>query len=89
MVSVSKKMTLIIVPMISALFQPKVNSFEAGRIDILSAIILMANPIISEARCAVSVKIAIEFARYPPVIWAAMKNTDTKETHFSFHIAYL
>ena len=66
-VKVSKKMILLIVPIISALCHPKVSSFEAGLIDIFIATIDIMKPIISEARCAVSVKIAIELARYPPI----------------------
>ena len=50
-----KKMTLIIVPMISALCHPYVNSFDAGFIDIFKATIDIANPIKSDARWAVSV----------------------------------
>lgn len=50
-----KKMTLIIVPMISALCHPYVNSLEAGFIVIFKATIDIANPIKSEARWAVSV----------------------------------
>lgn len=62
-VRVSKKATLSKVPRTSALYQPKVSSWEAGRMLILSAIILIMNPIISEAKWAVSVKMAIELAR--------------------------
>lgn len=87
-VSVTKKETLISVPRISALCHPKVSSWEAGLILILSAIMDILKPIMSEARCAVSVKIAIELARYPPVIWAAIKNIETNETIFSFLIAF-
>jgi hypothetical protein len=55
---------------------------------ILRATIDIAKPIISEARCAVSVKMAIELARMPPVIWAAIKKMDTIETILSFFIAF-
>ena len=55
-------MTLIIVPIISALCHPYVSSFEAGFIEIFKATIDIANPIKSEARWAVSVYIAIELA---------------------------
>lgn len=61
-VIVSKKIMLKRVPMISALCQPKVRSLEAGLIEILRAAIDMANPRTSVAKCAVSVKMAIELA---------------------------
>jgi len=38
----------------------------------------------SEARCAESVKIAIEPAIYPPISYAVMKKTDTNDTVKSF-----
>jgi len=66
-VKVSKKIIETIVPMISALCQPKVSSLDAGLMDIFMATIDIMKPTMSEARCAVSVKIAIEFARYPPM----------------------
>lgn len=56
-------MILLSVPMISALYHPKVSSLEAGLMDMFRAVIDIANPIISDAKCAVSVNIAIEFAR--------------------------
>jgi len=43
----------------------------------------------SDAKWAVSVKIAIEFDNIPPVTYAAMKNTDTNETMNSFLRAFL
>ena len=88
-VRVNKKMILNKVPRISALCHPKVNSLDDSLIANLRAAIDMANPIISELRCAVSVKIAIELAKYPPTNYAAMKNMDTNETHFSFFIEAL
>lgn len=60
-------MILAIVPIISALFHPKVSSLDLGLIAIFIATIEIMKPIISEAKCAVSVKIAIELARYPPM----------------------
>ena len=66
-VKVSKKMILESVPRISALCHPKVSVFEAGFIDIFRAAIEIPKPIMSEARWAESVYIAIELARYPPV----------------------
>jgi hypothetical protein len=66
-VSTIRKMQLIKVPIISALYHPKVYSLEAPLIVNFKAIIDMKKPIISEARCAVSVNIATEFARYPPM----------------------
>lgn len=46
----SRKITLIIVPIISALCHPYVSSLEAGFIEIFNATIDIANPIKSEAR---------------------------------------
>jgi len=66
-VRVSKKMTEIIVPIISALYHPQVCPLDAGLMVILRATIDIIKPIISEAKCAVSVKMAIEFAKYPPM----------------------
>lgn len=66
-VKVSKKIIEHIVPIISALCHPNVSSLEAGLKDIFIATMDIMNPIISDAKCAVSVKIAIEFARYPPM----------------------
>ena len=86
MVRVSKKMIEAIVPMISALCHPKVRSLDAGLRVILRAAIDILNPMTSEARCAVSVKMAIEFARYPPINCAIMKKRDTKDTSFNFFI---
>jgi hypothetical protein len=47
----------------------------------------MAKPIISEARCAESVKMAIDFARYPPTTWTIMKKNETKHAISNFFIA--
>ena len=55
MVKVNKKIILISVPIISALCHPKVSSLDDGLIAIFKANIEMANPIISEAKCAESV----------------------------------
>ena len=66
-VIVSKNMTLERVPMISALCHPKVSSLDAGLSDTFNAYIDITNPSMSVARCAVSVKIAIEFAIQPPI----------------------
>jgi hypothetical protein len=66
-VMVNKKMMLRRVPMISALCHPNVRSLDAGLIDIFNAAIDIANPRTSVAKCAVSVKIAMELARYPPM----------------------
>ena len=85
-VIVIRKNTLIRVPIISARCIPKVYFIVAGLRVILSAVMENANPIISDARCAVSVKIAIEFAIIPPVSYAAMKKTETKATHLNFAI---
>ena len=67
MVKVNKNMILTIVPIISALCHPNVSSFEAGLIDIFIATIDIIKPTISDAKCAVSVKIAMEFANQPPI----------------------
>jgi len=47
----------------------------------------MAKPIISEAKCAESVKMAIELAQIPPMTWTTMKIRETKEAIRSFFIA--
>ena len=62
-VMINKKRILNKVPNISALYHPKVRRPFAPLELILSDIIDSMNPIRSEARCAVSAKIAIEFAR--------------------------
>jgi len=49
----------------------------------------IANPTRSEAKWAVSVKMAIEFDIIPPVICTAIKKHETKETIISFFIAFL
>jgi len=83
MVRVSKKIIEHMVPMISALCHPKVSSFDAGFIDILIANMDIMKPIMSEPKCAVSVKIAIEFAKYPPMHYAMIKKIDTNDTNFN------
>jgi len=88
-VRVNKKMILNKVPRISALCHPKVSSLEDDLIANFRAPIEMANPTISEVRCAVSVKIAIELAKYPPTNYAAIKNIDTNETNFNLLIEAL
>lgn len=76
-------MILTIVPIISALCQPNVSSLEAGLIDIFMATIDIINPTISDAKWAVSVKIAIELARYPPIHYAIIKKIETNDTSFN------
>jgi len=49
----------------------------------------IANPIRSEAKCAESVKIAMDCARYPPMSYAAMKKKETKATSNNFFSAFL
>ena len=88
-VIVRRNITLIMVPIISARCNPKVYFIVAGPSVILRAIIEKAKPIISEARCAVSVNMAMEFAKIPPVSYAAIKNTETNETIFNFLIEAL
>lgn len=56
---------------------------------IVSDMMEIPNPTRSEARWAVSVKMAIELERIPPVICTAMKKTETKETMSSFLIDFL
>jgi hypothetical protein len=46
----------------------------------------MAKPIISVERCAVSVMIAMEPERYPPMHYAMMKKMVTNETKYSFFL---
>jgi hypothetical protein len=60
---------------------------EAGLRLILRAIIDIPKPIISEPKCAVSVYIAIELAKYPPMIYTVIKKIETNETSLSFFIA--
>lgn len=55
----------------------------------MSERIEMAKPTISERRWAVSVKIAMELERIPPIVYAMMKNTETSETRRSLRIAFL
>ena len=75
------------VPTISARCQPKVKLFVADFCAIVNARIEMPKPSISLARCAESVKMAIEPAIYPPMSCAVMKKTDTIETVMSFFLA--
>ena len=75
--------------MISALCHPNVNSLDAGFIDIVNAIIDIANPIMSAAKWAVSVKMAIELAKYPPMHWAIMKKKVTVDANFNFKMDFL
>ena len=85
-VIVRRNITLRSVPIISARCKPKVYFIVAGPSVILRATIEKPKPIISEARWAVSVNMAIELAKIPPVSYAAMKNTDTNATIFNFLI---
>ena len=57
--------------------------------DIVRAKIETAKPIKSLARCAESVKIAMELAMYPPMSCAEMKKVDTIETVINFFLAAL
>ena len=75
------------VPTISALCQPKVRLLFAALYAIVRARIDIPKPSISLAKCAESVKIAIEPAIYPPMSCAVMKKTDTIETVISFFFA--
>lgn len=49
----------------------------------------MPKPSMSEARCAESVKMAIDPAIYPPISCAVMKKTETIETVMSLFIDFL
>jgi hypothetical protein len=59
-VKVNKKIIEHIVPIISALCHPKVSSFDAGLKVIFKAKIDILNPTKSDAKWAVSAKIAME-----------------------------
>ena len=61
--------------------------FVAAFYDIDKAKIETAKPIKSLARCAESVKMAMEPAIYPPMSYAVMKKVDTIETVMSFFLA--
>lgn len=61
----------------------------AGRYDIVNDIIEIAKPTKSDARWAVSVKMAIELDKIPPIIYAIMKNTETVATNVSLRMAFL
>ena len=61
--------------------------FVAAFYDIDKAKIETAKPIKSLARCAESVKMAMEPAIYPPISCAVMKKVDTIETVMSFFFA--
>ena len=75
------------VPIISALCQPYVKLFVAAFCDIVRAKIETAKPTKSLAKCAESVKIAMDPAIYPPMSCAVMKKVDTIETVISFFFA--
>ena len=49
----------------------------------------MPKPSRSEARCAESVKIAMDPAMYPPINCSVMKKTETTDTVMSFFMAAL
>ena len=65
------------------------SSFDAGLRLIFKASIDIANPIKSEAKCAVSVKIAIELEIYPPISYTIIKNTETQVASLSCLMALL
>lgn len=87
---VKPQITIILtrVPTTSARWYPNDKTLVAGLWAIVNDTIDIAKPTKSEARCAVSVKIAIELDRIPPMIYAIMKNTDTNETSISFFRAF-
>lgn len=80
-VNVTMNITLTSVPMISALCHPKVNSFDASLRDIFIAAIEIIKPTTSVAKCAVSVNMAIELAKYPPMHYKTIKTLETHVTH--------
>jgi hypothetical protein len=88
--SPSKKIVIIqilesetIEPMTSALCHPKECLLSYFLYAILSAIIEIANPIKSEAKCAESVRIAIDPEKYPPINCATIKTNETNEAKYS------
>ena len=81
------KIILTRVPRISDLCHPYESSRSADFCAHLSDNIEIAKPIISDARWAESVKMAIDFARYPPTTWTIMKKNETKHAISNFFIA--
>lgn len=77
------------VPITSALCHPNDRVLLAFLYAIVSDIMDIPNPTKSDAKCAVSVKMAIEFDKIPPVIYTAMKNTDTNDTINSLRMDFL
>ena len=67
-VTMTKNATLMSVPITSALCHPNVICSVDGFKLILMASMDIMNPIISVAKCAQSVKIAMELDKYPPII---------------------
>lgn len=65
-VIVHKKITEARVPIISALCHPNVSSFDAGLSETFKAYIEITKPSMSVAKCAVSVKMAIDPEIIPP-----------------------
>lgn len=88
--SPNKKMVIIQIlesetmePITSALCHPNECLLSYFLCAIFSAIIEIAKPIKSEAKCAESVRIAIEPEKYPPTNCATIKTSDTKEARYS------
>lgn len=67
-VKTHKNIILPSVPTTSALWYPKDNDFDAGLYAMVSEIIDIANPTKSEAKWAVSVNIAMDPDKIPPVV---------------------
>ena len=82
-------MMLTRVPTTSDLWYPKLRDLFAGSWATFRDMIEIANPTRSEARWAESVKIAMDYARYPPISYATMKNIETVATIMSFFSAFL
>ena len=68
------------VPTISALWNPNDKSFVAPFYAIVNETIDIANPIKSESKWAVSVKIAIDPDQIPPIVYTIIKKTEMVAT---------
>ncbi len=89
--SPSKKIVIIqilesdtIEPITSALCHPNECLLSYFLCAILRAIIEIANPIKSDAKCAESVRIAIDPEKYPPTNCAMIKTNETNEARYSY-----
>ena len=82
-VSVNRKTMDVIEPIISDLCHPNVYDDDDPFRVKASAIILITNASKSDAKCAQSVAIAIEPAKYAPVPYAPTNTSPTIVTHLS------